>query len=300
MPEQNIRRVPLLCFFVAALCLGLGWGDPVSFSPAEGLSAWVHVRDGALRGPYRGSTCSRVLAGSPLPPPAISTTPFTRPGAVVWRGSSSAAALVTHVLARRQPRDGLHVRGERRGGGQRHEPCMPGGRAVHLWLQPRCASQGPAEGLAVGRLRGQHRIWISLRQGVRRRARTGTHPRQGVLRERAHPHEPAQQRGRPQGECPRSSRRLQSLSLCSPYPPTKPGLFRSLPLPLPLSVGSCLFVSVSNPLSIFPGFFLSPCLCFSLPLIAFLLPPTPDLPKAHTQATGLSGEGLTPQKGIQG
>ncbi|XP_044907574.1 protein Wnt-5a isoform X4 [Felis catus] len=97
-----------------------------------------------------------------------------------------------------QPRDGLHVRGERRGGGERHEPRVPRGRAVHVRLQPRRAPQGPAAGLAVGRLRRQHRLRLPLRQGVRGRARAGAHPRQGLVRERAHPHELAQQRGRPQ------------------------------------------------------------------------------------------------------
>lgn len=220
-------------------------------------------------------TCSRRLSSAPYchlhPNPSLSQ------GLLCGRDSPSAAALVTHVLARRQPRDGLHIRGERRGGGQRHEPRMPGGRAVHLWLQPRRASQGPAEGLAVGRLRGQHRVWISLCQGVRRRARAGTHPRQRLLRERAHPHEPAQQRGRPQGECPLWSPRLRPLSLCSPYPPTKPGPFQSLPLPLPLSVGSCLFVSPSQT----P--FLSFLISFSLSPFVFLssspcLPSSPSYP----------------------
>lgn len=84
-------------------------------------------------------------------------------------------------LNRRQPRDGLHICGERSWGGECHEQSMPGGRAVYLWLQPCCAPQGPASGLAVGRLRGQHRLWLPLRQGIRGRTRKGTNPRQGLL-----------------------------------------------------------------------------------------------------------------------
>lgn len=237
-------------------------------------------------------------AGFPLssPPPA----PLTGPGAAgpaVCRGlflSPPQRAPVTCVLARRQPRDGLHVRGERRGGGQRHEPRVPRGRAVHLRLQPRRAPQGPAAGLAVGRLRRQHRLRLPLREGVRGRARARAHPRQGLIRERAHPHEPAQQRGWPQGECP--SRvpipGSRSLNHAGPLPVSLP-----LPLPpLPSIVSFLLFslylsapsrspsLSVFTPLSIFSGLFptLPVCLSLCLSLFYFLPPP----PQHRTQPLG--------------
>lgn len=92
-----------------------------------------------------------------------------------------ACNLMTLIVNRRQPRDGLHVRRERSWGGECHEPSMPGGRAVNVWLQPCCTPQGPASGLAVGRLRGQHRLRLPLRQGIRGRTRKGTNPRQGFL-----------------------------------------------------------------------------------------------------------------------
>lgn len=171
---------------------------------------------------------------------------------------------VTPVLAHRQPRDGLHLRGERCRGGERHEPSLPRGRAVHLWLQPRRTPQGPAAGLAVGRLRRQHRLRLPLCQGVRGRARAGAHPRQGLLRERAHPHELAQQRGRPQGECC-----VLAVSFCSPPPRSDcPCLSFSL-FPLPA-------------LCLFPAAFISPHSDF--PHIIF----------------GLSGEMCTPHKGLPG
>lgn len=62
------------------------------------------------------------------------------------------------------------------------------------------ARQGPAAGLAVGRLRRQHRLRLPpIKEFVDARER-GAHPHQGLLRERTHPDEPAQQLGRPPGE----------------------------------------------------------------------------------------------------
>lgn len=57
----------------------------------------------------------------------------------------------------------FHQRGRR---GQRHQPRVPRGRALHLWLQPFRPTPRPAQGLAVGRLRRQRALRLPIRPGV--------------------------------------------------------------------------------------------------------------------------------------
>ena len=122
---------------------------------------------------------------------------------------------------RREPGDGLHLRSERCRGCERHQPRLPRGRAVHVRLQPGGTAQGPAAGLAVGRLRGQRGVRLPLRQGVCGRPRAGEELCQGVGGAGPRAHEPAEQRGRPKGK--RTPSPALRVAGPPPPPPHTPG-----------------------------------------------------------------------------
>lgn len=72
---------------------------------------------------------------------------------------------VFHVSFRLQG-NSLHLCHQRSRRGQRHQPGVPWGRALHLRLQPCRSTPWPAARLAVGRLRRQRALRLPVRPGV--------------------------------------------------------------------------------------------------------------------------------------
>lgn len=79
------------------------------------------------------------------------------------KASTWQQTFTTHLaLSCREPWDGIHLCRECRGGGERHQPGLPRGWALHMWLQQDSPAQGPAPWLAVGRLWGQRGVRLPV------------------------------------------------------------------------------------------------------------------------------------------
>lgn len=108
--------------------------------------------------------------------PFSTTFPMEKHIDIHWEHLRMSIGIVHHMVLKSKSRiffysisikgDRIYLRHQRGRCCQCHQPGMPWGRALHLWLQPCRPAPRPAAWLAVGRLWRQRALWLQIRQRI--------------------------------------------------------------------------------------------------------------------------------------